>query len=136
MQNKPIIGEKISVVVKNNVSSPIFFFKPQQEIYSGIVVASSNFDLPDTFSMTSGLPDYKKFPIRTIRMRDVIDLKYENNISEHTEHISENINKTIRVKSSSGKDEYIVSKIDGRYSCTCSGYTFRKSCKHLKLLEE
>ena len=34
------------------------------------------------------------------------------------------------VKGSKG-DEYIVSLLDGRWSCTCPGATFRSSCKHI-----
>jgi hypothetical protein len=39
--------------------------------------------------------------------------------------------KTWTVKGSRG-DEYIVSLLDGRWSCTCPGATFRGECKHIR----
>lgn len=34
------------------------------------------------------------------------------------------------VKGSKG-DTYIVQKVDNQYNCTCSGFRFRGSCKHV-----
>jgi hypothetical protein len=38
---------------------------------------------------------------------------------------------SIIVKGSNGK-EYIVEKIGTKYTCTCPGFTFRHTCKHIK----
>jgi hypothetical protein len=35
------------------------------------------------------------------------------------------------VKGSKG-NEYIVTLSSGHYSCTCTGFTFHKTCKHIK----
>lgn len=37
----------------------------------------------------------------------------------------------IIVKGSNGK-EYIVEKVGTKYTCTCPGFTFRHTCKHIK----
>jgi hypothetical protein len=38
------------------------------------------------------------------------------------------------VKGSKG-DEYKVSEVAGNYSCTCSGFKFRGSCKHIQSVQ-
>ena len=37
----------------------------------------------------------------------------------------------IIVKGSNGK-EYVVEKVGSKYTCTCPGFTFRHTCKHVK----
>ena len=37
----------------------------------------------------------------------------------------------ITVKGSTGK-EYFIEKVGTKYTCTCSGFTFRHTCKHVK----
>lgn len=29
-------------------------------------------------------------------------------------------------------NKYIVTRVSGHYSCTCTGFTFHKTCKHIK----
>ena len=41
---------------------------------------------------------------------------------------------TWTVKGSKG-DEYVVEKTDNGYNCSCSGFRFRGSCKHVKEIE-
>jgi hypothetical protein len=41
---------------------------------------------------------------------------------------------TWTVKGSKG-DSYTVSHIDGRYSCTCTGFKFHGRCKHATQIE-
>lgn len=36
-----------------------------------------------------------------------------------------------KVKSSNGKSNYIVKLQNGQWSCTCTGYSFRKRCRHI-----
>jgi hypothetical protein len=37
----------------------------------------------------------------------------------------------IIVKGSNGK-EYVVEKVGSKYTCTCPGFTFRHTCKHVQ----
>ena len=39
--------------------------------------------------------------------------------------------KAWKVKSSDGKKFYIVERVNSRFSCTCTGFEFRKDCKHI-----
>lgn len=41
------------------------------------------------------------------------------------------IAKVVTVQGSNGK-QYFVSKVGNRISCTCPGFTFRNTCKHIK----
>ena len=38
---------------------------------------------------------------------------------------------TIKVKGSNGK-EYLIEKVGNKYTCTCPGFTFRHTCKHVQ----
>jgi hypothetical protein len=40
-----------------------------------------------------------------------------------------------KVESSKGKKSYTVSHNNGHWSCTCSGYGFRKKCSHIDKLK-
>jgi hypothetical protein len=42
-------------------------------------------------------------------------------------------NRSITVDGSRGK-QYTVTRAGAKVTCTCEGFTFRKSCKHLKLI--
>lgn len=39
-----------------------------------------------------------------------------------------------RVMGSRG-EEYVVSELAGRYSCSCSGFKFRGKCKHAEMIQ-
>lgn len=39
------------------------------------------------------------------------------------------------VKGSRG-DEYHVTELNGNYSCTCSGFRFRSSCRHVETIRQ
>lgn len=41
------------------------------------------------------------------------------------------VNKTVRVKGSKG-DTYVVTIKGGHKTCTCAGFGFRRTCKHIK----
>lgn len=46
------------------------------------------------------------------------------------EHTS-SVYKEFTVPSSDGKSNYTVSFKDGMWSCTCTGFGFRRKCKHI-----
>jgi hypothetical protein len=44
--------------------------------------------------------------------------------------------KEFEVLSSKGDSNYIVSVDNGKYSCTCIGYSFRRKCKHIEQIKQ
>ena len=50
--------------------------------------------------------------------------------------ISDDSARNFKVKSKIKKSEYIVTYIDGKYSCSCIGFSFRRYCKHTKAVEK
>lgn len=45
-------------------------------------------------------------------------------------------NKEYKVLSSNGKEYYTVKSLNGDYTCTCIGYSFRRYCKHITKIKE
>jgi len=77
---------------------------------------------PGEIALSTGNPE---FPFRVLQKSQIVSIN--NQVMEHKESAI----KTFTVKGSKG-DSYTVT-IDGSKShCTCSGFQFRKSCKHVK----
>ena len=66
-----------------------------------------------------------EFPFRVINKSLIISI---NNQAMEQKDLSV---KTFNVKGSKG-DSYTVTVGSGKMHCTCSGFQFRKSCKHVK----
>ena len=66
-----------------------------------------------------------EFPFRVINKSLIISI---NNQAMEQKDIAI---KTFNVKGSKG-DSYTVTVDSGKMHCTCSGFQFRKSCKHVK----
>lgn len=97
--------------------------------FKGKVLPSNYWDAPNTFKVTTGDPSW---PVAVIPLPRVTDLKVlEGKLSKK---ILDEV-KTLVVQGSKGKS-YTVTKTGNKYSCTCPGFTFRRACKHLKLIEE
>ena len=121
--NTPSVGSQITVEVHNfsaMLTNPIFHDVPSKRVYSGTVVPNAKWEPSNTFCLTTG---DKRFPIRNIAMRNVISIDgIENDIIE-------NKVKTILVNGSKGNVYTVI--VDGdNITCSCPGYSFRRSCKH------
>lgn len=77
---------------------------------------------PGQIALSTGNPE---FPFRVIQRSHVISIN--NQAIRHKESAV----KTFTVKGSKG-DTYTVTVNSGKSHCTCSGFQFRKSCKHIK----
>lgn len=79
-------------------------------------------------------PEYFKNPIRLDRRgRKFIEVKKNTwgfNVAIHVQQEPPQ-GETWTVTGSRG-DSYTVSLLDGHWSCTCPGATFRGSCKHIE----
>jgi len=77
---------------------------------------------PGQIALSTGNPE---FPFRVINKSLIISIN--NQAMEQKDTAV----KTFNVKGSKG-DSYIVTVGSGKMHCTCSGFQFRKSCKHVK----
>lgn len=66
-----------------------------------------------------------KFKFRIIAKEDIVEI----NGKQNTEQLK-NKAKEVIIKGSKG-DTYTVSIDKDSYSCTCSGFMFRRSCRHI-----
>jgi hypothetical protein len=97
-----------------------FFDQPEFFEYEGDEV-KVKWCQPDEIAISTGNPE---FAFRIVK-RDRI-VKIDGKAQKPTVSLVE----TKIVKGSKG-DEYIVTKGPGGMSCTCSGFQFRKTCKHV-----
>ena len=77
---------------------------------------------PGEMALSTGNPE---FPFRVLQKSLIAAI--DNKVMEHT--VSEV--KTFTVKGSQG-NSYTVTIVSGKSNCTCSGFQFRKTCKHIK----
>jgi hypothetical protein len=96
---------------------------PEFEYYSGAVI-QHKYSTPDEITITTSDPRVAFRRIHRSRIVEVNNTKIE--------YVVPSAPKTITVQGSKG-DTYIVTKQNGKVSCTCSGFSFRKSCRHLAL---
>lgn len=124
IQSIPKIGSRIRVVTRHK---EIFYWatKPYRDhIYEGDVVPSNKWDRPGTFKLFTGNPDW---PDSIIHLDNVHELEY---IKGGPGPVVNSDTKSWTVTGSRG-DKYIVSQSGTNWSCTCSGFQFRRNCKHV-----
>ena len=100
----------------------------RQNTYTGTVVKSEKYDDPQSFRITT---EDKSFPVRIIPLDRVVSLVYADG-SVGTKSAVKPVTVTAwEVKSDSRKGgTYTVTREGNHFSCTCAGYTFRKTCRH------
>ena len=90
------------------------------------VVVQSIFRDPFMFAVKTGDPDH---PVSEYNAKSIHVVKIEvlkgSSMSVATDR------KAWKVKSSKGNKFYIVERVNGKFSCTCTGFEFRKDCKHI-----
>jgi len=121
----PRVGSQVRVTTKfkNHV-----LFKPDEytlTTYVGTVGSSHKLLSPGSFVLDT--PNTPGFPKREINLAYVVDLEY---IDGSKVERTESVDKTWIVKGSKG-DCYTVTKSDNKLTCTCTGFQFRRRCKHL-----
>jgi hypothetical protein len=92
-------------------------------VHEGVVVRSNAWDQPGTFKMQVADPNH---PNPIIPLHRVHELKF---ISGEGSTVDSTI-KTIKVQGSKG-NVYTVTKVGDQWNCTCTGFMYRKACKHL-----
>ena len=119
---KPKVGKVITV-------STFHPFFNKGNTYTGTVCDSAKYDDPNSFRLSTG---DRQFPFRTIALDVVTELSYyDGSKAEKTEKKKIEVN-AWQVKSDSRKGGfYTVTRSDDHFACTCVGYGFRRSCRHV-----
>jgi hypothetical protein len=89
-------------------------------------VVQSIFRDPFMFAVKTGDPDH---PVSEYNAKSLHVVKIEYVIGGSKQVATDK--KAWKVKSGDGKSFYIVERLNGKFSCTCKGFEFRKDCKHL-----
>ena len=120
----PQVGSSIVVVIKNNHSllPALFPDAPDTLVYAGTVLKSEGWDDPKTFRMTGEI----KCPVRVIAMKNVVSFD-----GDSVEVQDANEDRIVTVQGSKGNEYVVTIKANGAATCTCSGFSFRKNCRHL-----
>lgn len=93
--------------------------------YTGTVVPSAKYDPPGTFRMSTDISD---FPFRVITYACVVE------VNDRTVCYQQQMKEEVRLVKGSKGDTYTVRTVNGRSTCTCPGFGFRKTCKHIESL--
>ena len=91
--------------------------------YTGTIITEKSFD-NDEIGITTG---DSRFPFRRIQRSRIVEVNSAK--IDYTPVKSDKITKT--VQGSKGQT-YIVTIENDKGSCTCQGYSFRKTCKHVQ----
>jgi hypothetical protein len=129
MFQNPKVSSVVTVVTDwANYLRPWGASSRRQNSYTGTVVKSEKYDDPQSFRITTG---DKSFPTRIISLDHVVSLIYEDG-SVGTKAAVKPVAVTAwEVKSDSKKGgSYTVTREGNHFSCTCAGFSFRKTCKH------
>lgn len=124
----PNIGSKVRVTVHDK-DYYAYAAKKQREreyIYEG-EVEKSIFSDPFYFAVRTGNPDH---PVSEFSAKSSHVVKIEYLIGGASQVSTET--KAWKIKS---KDKiYLVQRVNGKFSCTCKGFEFRRDCKHIGLV--
>ncbi len=88
------------------------------------IVIKSIFKDPFYFAVETGAPDHPVSEYNA-KSQHVIKIEYATGGATNVE----TSNKAWKVKS--GDSIYLVQRMNGKYSCTCKGFEFRRECKHI-----
>ena len=124
------VGDVVTVKVRNSLYDmrdryANGYVGPEFNEYTGIVVYEKWYG-DDRIGLTT---DMKHFPVRVLNRANIVEVmgaKFDYTPVKSSRE-------TITVQGSKG-NTYIVTKENGKVSCSCPGYGFRKTCKHVQEL--
>jgi hypothetical protein len=121
----PTKDSKVRVIVRYSQGPNMIPPQPGTNIFEGTVVPKFKWLNDRQFCITGD--DIMK--IRVIDMNLVNDIEL---LSGQMQNVNTDV-KVFEVNGSKG-NKYIVTKDSKGWDCTCPGFTFRKSCKHVSEL--
>lgn len=124
------VGNTVTIKVRNSLYDvrdryANGYVGPEFNEYTGIVVHEKWYG-DDRIGLTT---DMKHFPVRVLNRANIIEVMGAK--VDYTPVKSSR--ETITVQGSKG-NTYIVTKENGKVTCTCPGFGFRKTCKHVQEL--
>jgi hypothetical protein len=119
-------GETVTIKVRNPIwpmrkAYATYVHIPEFNTYTGRVVSDHRAIKPGQIGLTNDDP---KFDLRVIDIERIVGFEDTVVAPSRTEL------QTWTVQGSKGKT-YTVTLDHGRYECTCPGFQFRRSCKHV-----
>jgi hypothetical protein len=119
-------GETVTIKVRNPIwpmrkAYASYVHIPEFNVYTGRVVSDHRAIKPGQIGLTNDDP---KFDLRVIDLERIVGFEDTVVAPSKTE------SKTWTVQGSKDKT-YTVTLDHGRYECTCPGFQFRRSCKHV-----
>jgi hypothetical protein len=121
----PTVGSKIIVKVRFSQGASMIPPQPTEIVFEGTVLKPHKWLNDREFCLTGD----SNWPIRVINMSNVIDIKLINGDMKTIDIGS----KVWTIKGSKG-NIYIVTRNSNKWDCTCPGFSFRKTCKHVSEL--
>ena len=125
--NVPKIGSRVRVTT---MYPNTYAYRGEDDNYvsytrEGLVVKSI-FNDPFMFAVETGDQDHPVSEYNA-KSQHLVRIEYvmgaAQNVSTET--------KAWKVKSTDGKKIYLVTRVGGKFNCTCTGFEFRKDCKHV-----
>lgn len=102
-----------------------FFEIPEFKEYEGVETTLKHIDSKQYLCLTTGMKD---FPVRVID-RSMIVNSQKQPLFVLDEFFG--ITERRKVEGSKG-NTYELTKTNGKWSCTCPGFEYRKDCKHVR----
>lgn len=121
------VGDEVTVVIRYNspVLKSLFPDVPNTLTFKGKVIPKGTADDVDTFRMTSDDPMVE---VRVIYANSIVSV---NGVAFGGKAEVKNERK-LTVEGSKGKTYTITVSSDGKATCSCPGFGFRRTCKHLE----
>ena len=124
------VGNIVTVKVRNSLYDmrdryANGYVGPEYNEYTGTVVHEKWYG-DDKIGLTTDMPH---FPVRVLSLANIVEVSG----AKHDYQPVKSALETITVQGSKG-NTYIVTKENGKATCTCPGYGFRKTCKHVQEL--
>ena len=121
----PKIGSRVRVTTRDK-DYYVYATKEWRDMTFEGVVEKSIFNDPFYFAVRTGNPDY---PVSEFNAKSERLVQIEYLVGSATLVSTEK--KAWKVKSEDGKRVYLVQRVNGKFSCSCKGFEFRKDCKHV-----
>ncbi len=130
----PLIGEKVTVVTEwsDSFCTAMEYVRASNQFHktTGTVVENPKWVSVDCFCLATGNPNHPIAVINRSRVRSIEKANGEK--TKEVERLIEAKNQTWTVPSSrKGKPGYVITKKDNHWSCTCQGFAFRATCRHI-----